>query len=143
MKELPKKPNPRAFSGDSLDLPFWEGAEQGKLLVHCCDICGRSYWPASACVEHGAQAMKWVEASGRGVVHTYTIIHRPWLAAWADDVPYNVAVVELDEGPLMFTNIVDCPNDKIRCRMKVEVVFTPVEGGGTLPRFRPALSTDR
>ena len=80
--------------------------------------------------------MEWIEASGRATIHTFTVIHRPFLPSWADDVPYNVVVVELEEGPLMFTNVT-CANEQLEVGMPVEVTFLDMPGKGTLPQFRP------
>ena len=133
-----QKPDPKQFVGDELDLPFWEGAARHKLLIQHCAACDRYYWPASVCMQCGKQDLPWVEARGKAKVYTFTVIHRPWLQSWAAETPYNVTVVELDEGPLMFTNVVDCANDEIVVGMPVEVTFTDLDEGGTLPQFRPA-----
>ena len=133
---IPAKPDPREFAADEQDLPFWEGAARHVLLIQRCKGCGRVYWPASNCVACARSEMAWIEASGRATIHTFTVIHRPFLPSWADDVPYNVAVVELEEGPLMFTNV-ECPNEQLEVDMPVEVTFRDMPGGGTLPQVRP------
>lgn len=134
---MPEKPNPAEFVTDELDGPFWEGTSQHKLLIQQCSGCDRYYWPATVCISCGDENLPWVEAKGIAKVHTYTVIHRPFLMAWAADVPYNVAVVELVEGPFMFTNIVNCENEDIKVGMEVEVVFEDQVNGGSLPKFRP------
>jgi uncharacterized OB-fold protein len=68
---------------------------------------------------------------------TYTVFHRAFHPAWAGDLPYVVAIVALDEGPHIVTNIVGCPPGDVRCAMPVEVVFDDVAPGATIPRFRP------
>jgi uncharacterized OB-fold protein len=82
--------------------------------------------------------MAWVEASGRGEVHTYTIIHQPYSPAWADDLPYNVAVVRLAEGPFFHTNIVNLGSAELAVGLPVEVIFDEVTPEATLPRFQPS-----
>lgn len=134
---LPSKPLPASFILDELDQPFWDAAAKHQLVIHQCQACKISYWPASVCREHGDKHMQWVPASGRGVVYTYTVFHRPFLKEWQRDVPYNVAVIELAEGPLVFSNIVGVPNDEIRCGMAVEVLFEDVQPGVSIPKFRP------
>ena len=121
---------------DDLDEPFWEACRSHQFLLHRCGTCGRHYWPASCCVEHGSEAMAWVESSGRGEVHTYTVFYQPYIPAWANDLPYNVAVVQLAEGPFFHTNIVDIAPDALRVGLPVEVVFDDVSDTATIPRFR-------
>jgi len=135
---VPTKPLPSEFNADELDQPFWDAAAQHRLVVHQCKVCKRRYWPASSCVQHGDKDMEWVPVSGRAKVYTYTVFHRPFLIERQKEVPYNVAVVELEEGPLMFTNIVGCANSDIKIGMSVRVVWEDVQPGVTLPKFSPA-----
>ena len=131
------KPLPADVAPDDLDAPFWEGCRKGIFLLHRCSLCGRHYWPASCCVTHGAKGMEWVPSRGRGRVHTYTIVHQSYHPAFADEIPYNVAVVELDEGPFVHANVVDAP-DGIRTGMRVEVLFREAAPGVVVPTFRPS-----
>src|SRR5947209_4946882 len=122
---------------DDLDVPFWEACRAHRFMLHRCDACGRHYWPASSCVDHGVSAMAWVEASGRGEVHTYTVFYQRYNPAWTGDIPYNVAVVQLEEGPFFHTNIVEIDNADLRVGLPVEVVFDDLTPEASLPRFRP------
>jgi len=80
---------------------------------------------------------EWVQACGKATLYSFQITHRPFYPAW--DPPYNVAIVELEEGPRMHTNIVQCPNEEIKVGMPLEVVFEQIEGKDwILPRFKPA-----
>lgn len=126
-----------AGAPDHLDLPFWEATREHRLLVHRCGRCGRSYWPATCCVEHGGDAMEWVPASGRGTLHTWTVYHHAYTPEFADRVPYVVAVVRLDEGPFMHTGIAGCDPDALTVGMPVEVAFEDRDDGTALPHFRP------
>jgi len=128
----------RKVGGDPADIPFWEGCRDGRFLLHRCGICDRHYWPASRCIEHGDRAMRWVEASGRGAVHTYTVLHRAYTPSMKDKVPYVVAVVKLDEGPFYHSNIVECPGGQLEVGMPVEAVMVEHDSGLMLPVFRPA-----
>lgn len=132
------KPLPREFADDSLDTPFWEAAARHELVFQRCGACGWSDWPASACPDHGPAEMTWVPSEGRGEVQTYTVFHRAFHPGWAADLPYVVAFVALDEGPLMVTNVVGGPPAEVRCGMRVEVLFDEVAPGAVIPRFRPA-----
>jgi uncharacterized protein len=127
----------QGVGGDRLDLPFWEGCRRGEFLVHRCGVCNRAYWPASRCVLHGAEAMAWVRASGRGRVHTYTIMHHAYTPDMRGKTPYNVSVVQLEEGPFFHTNVVHCANEALRVGLEVEALFVEHESGLTMPMFRP------
>ena len=119
--------------------PFWAGAKDHKLLVQKCDSCGTHRFPPSTvCVQCGAGEYRWVAASGRGRVCSFVTYHRLYHEAWQDEVPYVVAVVELEEGPRMISNIVGIEPDKVVCDMTVEVTFDDVTADVTLPKFRPA-----
>ena len=140
--DKPAKPTPTM---DDEIYPFWQGTKQHKLLVQKCKNCGAQYFAASYCIECDvgftspwAENMEWVEASGKGKVFTFTIVHRVYNPAFKDDVPHNIAIIELDEGPLMFGNIVECKNEDIKVGMPVEVVFDDVNDILTLPRWKPA-----
>jgi uncharacterized OB-fold protein len=89
------------------------------------------------CPRCGSLEYEWARASGRGVVHTFTIVHRPTLPAFDETVPYNVVAVELDEGVFMVSNLVDCPLERIEIGMPVEVVFEPLSEHIAQPKFRP------
>ena len=128
-------PRPTPFSE-----PFWEGARQHKLLVQRCGSCGRFRWtPQLACPWCLAEEYEWREASGRATLYSFTVIHRPPdPVAFAGDVPYVLAVVELEEGPFMQTNLVGCPLEAIRIDMPVEVTFERATEEISLYKFRPA-----
>jgi uncharacterized OB-fold protein len=129
----------KRLSGDYLDLPFWEGTARHELRLHGCALCGRKYWPASQCIEHGDAQMEWAPANGGGIVHTYTIMYHAYAPQMAARVPFCVAVVQLDEGPFFHTNILDCPIEDIHVGLRVEVRFQLDESTGlTLPMFVPA-----
>jgi hypothetical protein len=128
------------FAPDDLDRPFWEACERGEFLLQRCPQSGRFHWPAGADPETGS-GLEWVPASGRGTIHTFTILHKAYREEWATRVPYNVVVVELEEGPLFHSNLVDCANENIRVGMPVELVFQQSEDGPNLPCFRPRRDT--
>ena len=128
--------SPHDLAPDALDLPFWEACQRGEFLLQRCPASGRYHWPAVADPETGA-TLEWVAASGRGTIHTFTILHKVYRASHADRVPYNVVVVELEEGPFFHSNVIDCDNDDIHVGMPVEVVFEKRSDLLTLPLFRP------
>lgn len=120
-------------------LPYWEGTKQGKLLIQNCKDCRQHYFYARPLCPHCfSRNVEWVEASGRGKLHTYVISMRPGRSAPLP-APYVVAIIELDEGPKMMSNLVGVEPDpaRIECDMPVEVVFEAISDDITLPRFRP------
>jgi len=129
-----------APSPDELDGPFWDACTRGEFLLFRCRVCGRHFWPAGCCVEHGWAPMEWVPSPGRGTVHTYTVFERQYHPAFVP--PYAVAVVRLDEGPFFHTNIVGCEPTELYVGMPVAVTF---EGGDgrPMPFFRPVLADGR
>ncbi|MDP6568173.1 MAG: Zn-ribbon domain-containing OB-fold protein [Alphaproteobacteria bacterium] len=133
---MTNKPLPQI---DVETAPFWAGAREGKLLLPHCGDCGRyHFYPRALCPHCRADGWQWAEASGRGVIHTYTIAHRGAGPAFKDDVPYVVAIVELAEGPRMMTNIVTDDLSGIAVDLPVRVVFDAVTDEVTLPKFEPA-----
>jgi hypothetical protein len=118
--------------------PFFEAAKDGKLLVQRCSSCGEhQFYPRKICIHCGSSALDWVEASGRGTVHTYTVIHQQGMPGWRDEVPYVAAIIDLEEGVRMTSNVIDVSGSDVSIGMPVEVTFVD-EGMYILPRFRPA-----
>ena len=117
---------------------FWDGARRGELLLQRCDACHSAYFPPRPfCPSCASRAVSVFRASGRATLYSYVISHRP---APGFTPPYAIAVVELDEGPRMMTNIVGCPQtpEALVLDMPLEVVFEPIDERITLPLFRPA-----
>ena len=123
---------------DDVSAPFFRGAQERKLMLLRCPQCGAWRLPGrDRCVDCWSTEEAWAEASGRGKLYTFGIMHQKYHPAFADVVPYNYAIVELDEGPRLVTNIVDCPNEALRVDMPVEAVYDDVSEETTLVRFRP------
>ncbi len=128
-----RKPLPR-IGRDS--APFWAATREGKLRLPFCAACGRAHLPAGPiCPFCLSDAIEWRDASGRGHVTTFTVIHKAWFPSFAADTPYNVVQVQLVEGPRLTANLVGAVP---RIGMAVEVVFDPVTPEITLPRFKPS-----
>jgi uncharacterized OB-fold protein len=126
-------------SPDNETQPFWDAARDGKLLVKRCGSCGAvHFYPRPFCPRCWSEDVRWTEASGRGTLYTWSVVHVNDLPPWPERVPYVAAVVELDEGPRIMTNVVDCDFDALRIDMPVEVTFRPTSDDLTLPLFRPA-----
>jgi uncharacterized OB-fold protein len=117
---------------------FWDATAEGKLLLKRCDRCGTVIWyPRSICPACGSLDTSWFEASGRGTVYSCTVT-RKGQGAYREAGPFVLAYVELEEGPRLMTNIVDCDPFSVRIGQPVEVVFHDTGQGSALPRFRPA-----
>ena len=119
---------------------FWDGTRAGELRLQRCDACSHIYFPprpfCPACASRGVSVFA---ASGRAKLFSYVISHR---AAPGFTAPYSIAVVELEEGPRMMTNIVNCPQtpEALQLDMPVEVVFEALDDTISLPHFRPTQS---
>ena len=131
-----KRPVPVA---DEESKEFFEGARQHKLMLQRCTSCGSWRLPGrERCSDCWSTETEWAQASGKGRLYTWGIMHQQYSPAFADEIPYNYAFVELDEGPRLITNVVDCANEDLRVDMPVEAVFDAVSDETTLVRFRPA-----
>ena len=119
--------------------PFWEGALEGRLMIQRCKQCGAYQGPtAGLCIECLSESLEWVQASGKGTLHAYGIMHQRYHPGFYDEIPYNVGMVELEEGPRLNTNILGISDADLRVGMPVTVTFETVAEGVSLPKFRPA-----
>jgi uncharacterized OB-fold protein len=119
---------------------FWDGAKQQKLLLQRCADCSKVYFPPRPfCPVCASRNVAVMQASGKAKLYSYVIHHRP---VPGFTPPYAIAVVELDEGPRMMTNIVGCPQtpEALELDMDLEVVFEAQTDAITLPFFRPVSS---
>jgi len=124
---------------DEMSRPYWEGAKRHELLLQKCQECGHyRYPPGETCPSCLSDKLEWVKVSGRGSVYTWTVFHQAYHPAYKDDIPYAVVAVELEEGPRIITNLVNCRIEDIKMGMPVEVVFDDVTEEVSLPKFRPA-----
>jgi uncharacterized OB-fold protein len=120
------------------EAPFWEWCARGELRLQRCAGCAQwRHPPRPRCPWCRSAAVEWAPASGRGTVFSWTVCHPPVLPVFADRVPYNAVVVELEEGPLMVSNLVDVGLDELAVGMPVEVVFRGLGEQLVLPQFRP------
>lgn len=120
--------------------PFWEAARKHELTLPWCRPCGAFFfYPRAACPACLSGDIEWRRVSGRGRLHTFTIVHRG-PRDFALGTPYVLAMVELEEGPRLMTNLVGVDPDpaRITIGMPVEVTFTDVSDDVALPHFRPA-----
>jgi uncharacterized OB-fold protein len=119
--------------------PYWDGLKARRLMLPWCQDCGKAhFYPRIVCPHCGSRRIEWRQASGRGTLYSFVINHRP--PAWRSKDPYVIAVVQLDEGPRLMTNLVGVAPDpaSIRCDAPVEIQYEDVSDEVTLPLFRPA-----
>ena len=130
-----KKPLP-TIVGET--RPYWEACRRGELLIQKCDRCGEyQFYPRGICVGCFNPGIKWVRASGKGTVWTFTVTYQNRTPGFAEEVPYVLALVELQEGLKMFTNIVECNPRDVSIGMPVEVTFVQATDQVSVPYFKP------
>jgi uncharacterized OB-fold protein len=121
---------------------FWEKVRQHELWIQRCKDCGHNYfYPRPLCPKCLSRNVEWFKASGRGTLYSYMINHRP-APGFEEEAPYAIAVVQLEEGPRMMTNIVGIENtpEKLVLDMPLEVTFEDVLPEVTIPKWKPASS---
>ncbi len=116
---------------------FWDATAEGRFLLRRCNTCEAVIWyPRSHCPICMSTDVSWIDAAGTGVVYSFSIT-RAASGTWKGALPYVLALVELDEGPRILTNIVGIDVDDVRIGMAVKVVFEDAIEGSALYRFAP------
>lgn len=124
---------------DNWNRGFWAAAKEQRLAAPECQDCRHVFFPPGAvCPKCRSARLGWRTLSGRGRVESWTVFHQLYYKGFAGDLPYNVAVIHLDEGISLMSNVVGIPNDQLRAGLPVEVVFEPATEEITIPKFRPA-----
>ena len=123
-----------------LTRPYWDAARQGELHVQRCAACGeRPFPPRAHCPRCGGGTLEWAAMSGRATVYTFTVARRPPHPVFAPRCPLVVAVIELEEGPRLISNVIDVDPASMYVGMPVLVVFERIDDSDImLPVFRPA-----
>ena len=130
------KPLP-TISGET--KPYWDHCRRGQLLVQKCDSCGEyQFYPRGICANCWSNDIQWITSSGKGTVWTFAVTYQNGTPGFAEDVPYVLALVELEEGVRMFTNIVECDPRSVTIGMPVEVTFVQATNQISVPYFKPA-----
>lgn len=130
----PAKPRPRI---DAVSRGFWDNARARRLAVQRCDDCGDLHFPGSpVCPKCLSEKQSWVPVSGRGTLLSWVRFHRAYWDGFRADLPYLVALVGLEEGPMLMTNIVGDVPGSPTIGQGVEVVFETIDDEVTLPKFR-------
>ena len=130
-----KRPIP---APDALERPFFEAAARGELLYQRCPACSHvQFYPRAVCTACGADPA-WAQASGRGAVHTYTVVRQNGMPPFKDELPYVVAMVELPEGVRMMGNVTGVRAEDVHVGLALEAYAVEFEPGLALPFWRPA-----
>jgi uncharacterized protein len=132
-----QKPLPVA---DPVTAPFWESVKAHAMQLQRCNGCGRFiFYPRGVCPHCFSDDLAWQPVAGTGAVHAFTIVQRHPSPAFNDEAPYVVALIELDEGVRMLSNLVDIEPDpaSVKVGLPVEVVYDDATDEVTLPKFRP------
>ena len=139
MSQRKSEPKPRpAPVPDAESEPYWKAAHEGRLTVQRCTECGAcQLYPRWRCLRCLGQ-VEWVDASGGGTVYSFTVIRQNFSRSFRHLIPYVVALVDLDEGPRLMSNLVDIDPDDVRIGMRVRARFEPVSEDASIPLFEPA-----
>ena len=124
---------------------YWDKCKEHELWVRRCNDCNKAYfYPRDLCPDCFSRNTDWIKCSGRGTLHAFGVVVRPPNRAWADDAPYVVAMVDLEEGCRMPTNLVEVEinpdnlSENINIGMAVEVVWDDRSDEVTVPVFKPS-----
>jgi uncharacterized OB-fold protein len=125
---------------DEASRPFFDAAADGRLALQRCTACGAWMWPVKPrCVECFSPALEWADATGRGHLYTFSVMHQLYHPGFAEEIPYTIAVGALDEGVRVSGNVRGVATEDLEIGMPLRVAFETVgEDGVALPRFRPA-----
>ena len=122
-----------------LNKPFWEGTKQGELRLQTCNECGQRWYPPSThCPQCLSRNWEWKAVSGRGKVWSWVVFHQRYFKAFEEDLPYNVTLVELDEGVMMMSRVEGISDEDMKCDMPVKVAFQDATDEQSVPYFVPA-----
>ncbi|TSH98696.1 Zn-ribbon domain-containing OB-fold protein [Verticiella sediminum] len=115
--------------------PFFDAAARGVLMLKYCDDCQRHHhYPRALCPHCFSERTRWTEASGNGRIYTFSVLRA------GTPTPFALAYVQLEEGPRMMTNVVDCDLDALDIDQPVRVVFKPTTNGTMIPMFTPTMA---
>lgn len=121
---------------NALSQAWFDAVDRGALLVQKDPVTGDiQMYPRARIAGHPDREPEWIEASGRGTLHSFTVVERSVHREFASLTPFVIALVDLEEGGRLTTWIVDTPIERIRCDMRVKVVFREIHEGLTMPCF--------
>jgi uncharacterized OB-fold protein len=129
---------------DEASAPFFAGALEGKLMLLRCRACGTFMSPTAylgvpvrpRCLHCFSADIEWGPSSGRGKLYSFALMHQLYDEAFAAELPYNISVVETEEGVRLTTQVVDCPNEELEIGMPLLVTFERLSDEVAIPKFR-------
>ena len=122
---------------ETWNAPYWQAAKRHEFVAQKCQACGYVHLPPGpVCTNCLSADQDWVWLSGKGTIYSYGIYYQLWHPGFKADIPYNVALIELAEGPQIISQVVGCRNEELGCGLEVEVVFDDVTPEISLPKFR-------
>lgn len=130
-----KKPLPQPTPWSK---PFWEGCRKHEFLVQKCIDCQKYiFYPKMFCPHCLSSNLEWFKSSGKGKIYSYMVVYSYQPTEFEENLPYIVAIIELEEGVRLMSNVIGCSPETVKCDMKVGVVFDDVTEEVTLPKFKP------
>ena len=121
-----------------ISAPFWEATKTQQFVLQHCSSCGKTvHYPRALCPHCHSDSLEFKPASGQGEIYAFSVMHRPGNPTMTERVPYVVALIELEEGVRMMSNVVGCEHDDIQVGMKVQVTWEELSDGRNLPLFEP------
>jgi uncharacterized OB-fold protein len=119
--------------------PYWEHLKQHQMHIQKCQGCNKFFFPPKEFCPHClSNEVAWTPVSGKGTVYSTVTMHRAYTPAYEGEIPYNLSLVDLDEGVRVWTNVVGVPPSEVKCGMRVEVVYDDVTPEITLAKFQPS-----
>ena len=138
-QKVPPKPLPRPQ--DPIEQEFWNRCQDGYLYFQRCGSCSTfRHLPRYMCAKCGSPEFSWERSTGKGTLFSWTVTHQALHQAFAEDLPFIAAVVELEEGVRMATRLIDCDRDTLELDLPVELDFEPISPEFRLPVFRPDMN---
>lgn len=122
---------------DKWNRPFWDACREHRLTAQRCGETGRFWFPPGPVSPFsGTSNWSWGNLTGQGCIRSWVIMHQAYFKAFADEIPYNIVQIELDEGPILISNLVGVANDDIEAGARVSVVFEEATEEIHIPKFR-------
>ena len=122
---------------ETWNAPYWQAAKRHEFVAQRCRSCGYTHLPPGpVCTNCLSADQDWVRLSGRGTIYSYGVYYQCWHEGFAGDIPYNVALISLEEGLQIVSQVIGCDNAELDCGLAVEVAFDDITPEVSLPKFR-------
>lgn len=136
MNEIVTRPCPDSRGAGK---KYWSSGRNATLSIPLCTTCNKAHWyPRLYCPHCGANTLKWINCSGKGEIHTFTVVRQSAHRYFKSKVPYILAMVALEEGPLLMSNVIDCSVDEVAIGLPVKVTFEDAGDNLSIPLFKLA-----